>query len=172
MEGFPSHSTVESLRLQKGERLIVLRGRYLLPGDEVEFLRQSRRSPEKVVVRRVSDGQKAVKDLTTLTLPSRYKNLKQSPSYQGEVAEKRMPTNLKQKFTKFVREIGLDDKDKLAVESGLEDPAGVPTDFGLDMALRLLYREQRDELIQLVKDAKKAAKKEKEEEDEEDGDEA
>ena len=61
------------------------------------------------------------------------------------------PTSHMSAILKFFRDMTLSTDDKLFLEMGLEDPAGIPTDVGLRLAIELVYKESRPKLLEIAK---------------------
>lgn len=70
------------------------------------------------------------------------------------------------KVSKFIQRLGLSSDDKLLIDTGLEDPTGVPTDEGKEALNELLWREFRPKLVEAARQMKEEEKKAKKEDKE------
>lgn len=63
----------------------------------------------------------------------------------------------------YIKRIGLSETDKVALDSGIENPVGTPTELGLEIAAHLNYKAHREEILRIALDmaAEEKAKKAK-----------
>ena len=64
-------------------------------------------------------------------------------------------------IVKFFKNIGLSANDKFLLDSGLEDPTGVPTSKGLELSALISYKANRDEVLKVALAQKEAEDEEK-----------
>ena len=69
-------------------------------------------------------------------------------------------TDTMSKLVDFFKDLGATPEEKLLKKHGIEDPIGTPTDEGLKLMARILYKENRAKVIELAKQMDEAEKAE------------